>query len=347
MDPYASSVFANGQAGLGQDIHVGQINHLPMGSAIEFPDTTAPGSESQYLILMLLKMCAMSYNLPYSFALDATEMGGVSSRLESEQAKAEFERGQKVLAPKAHQIKNAALVDAIAKGVFPTKFSQSIVKGRFSYRAHPQPDIGKEAQASVSLYQNGLLNPLSYWRDQGSDAETVARDMSRWATIKKAASSEFGNTVEEVFGMGPIVPGTQDKSSGVDGQKSSPDPKESEPTPPKEEELKAFNFSEAEITAFKKLSEKEKKQNDRLDLIGLWHAIREDLGYDPDRAWAAAYKIVNDGYFKPSRLPEEYKEYSQKKFSDVSGEDRDEDGKWTGGAGGGASKNRHHPLWCQ
>ncbi len=298
MDPYASNSFLNGQSGLQQDINVGQINHLPAGAAIEFPDTNTPGGESQYLILQLLKMCAMSYNLPYSFALDATEMGGVSSRLESEQARAEFERGQKVLTPKAHRIKNAALIDAIAKGIFPAKVSAKIIKGRFGFRAHPQPDIGKEAQASVSLYQNGLLNPLSYWRDQAQDAETVARDMSRWTSIKKKAAAEFGNTVEEVFGMGPIVPGTQD-SSGDAAPEIPVRPQVSESD--KDSEMKAF----AKPVKKKPKTDAEKKaaaeRRDRLELI--WRALKDLPGYSDDRAWAVAHNILDSGKYDPSKLP--------------------------------------------
>jgi capsid protein len=206
MDGYASQVFDNQQSGLQQDILYGQINHLTAGSEIKFPSNESPGTSDQYLMTMLLKLVAMSYNLPFSFALDATALGGVSSRLESEQAKAEFERGQKVLAPHAHRIKNAALIDAIGKGYFPASVANKIGRGRWSYRPHPQPDIGKEANAAMNLYQNGLLNPMQYWTDDAQDPENVAKDMVRWAVIKRQAAQREGFTVEEVFGSGPAKP---------------------------------------------------------------------------------------------------------------------------------------------
>lgn len=206
MDGYASQVFDNQQSGLQQDILYGQINHLTAGSEIKFPSNESPGTSDQYLMTMLLKLVAMSYNLPFSFALDATALGGVSSRLESEQAKAEFERGQKVLAPHAHRIKNAALIDAIGKGYFPASVADKIGRGRWSYRPHPQPDIGKEANAAMNLYQNGLLNPMQYWTDDAQDPENVAKDMVRWAVIKREAAQREGFTVEEVFGSGPAKP---------------------------------------------------------------------------------------------------------------------------------------------
>lgn len=206
MDPYNSNLYPNNQSGLSQDINYGQINHLTAGADIKFPQNQSPGSEDQFLMQFLLKLVAMSYNLPYSFALDATSLGGVSSRLESEQAKAEFERGQRVICPRATKIKNAALMDAIAKGIFPAKYRDIICKGRWGHRPHPQPDIGKEATASVNLWQNGLLDPIQYWIEQGRDPEDVAKAMVRWDQIKKKAVKNTDSTVEEVFGNGPSKP---------------------------------------------------------------------------------------------------------------------------------------------
>ena len=206
MDPYNTNVFTGNQTGMQQDVMFGQINHLAGGTDIKFPSSNSPSNEEQALMKLLLKFVAMSYNLPYSFALDQTDLGGVSSRLESEMAKAEFERLQGVVAPHAHRIKNALLFDAIAKGIFPISTYQKITKGRWGYRPHPQPDLGKEASAAVNLNQNGLLNPMKHWVDGGEDPETVAEDMTRWALIKKAAAEKAGMDVVEIFGNGPSKP---------------------------------------------------------------------------------------------------------------------------------------------
>lgn len=207
FDPYAVNIpSGSGARGMQQDIQYGQINHIADGSDIKFPSSSSPSAEEQFLMTMLLKFVAMSYNLPYSFALDAAALGGVSSRLESEMAKAEFERIQGVVAPHATRIKNAFLYDAIAKGIFPASVYRTITKGRWGHRAHPQPDLGKEASAAVNLNQNGMLNPIEYWIDQAQDPEVVADDMARWTTIKKAAATKHGHTVQEVFGNGPAMP---------------------------------------------------------------------------------------------------------------------------------------------
>lgn len=206
MDPYATNIPGQGAQSFQQDIQFGQINHLSGGTDIKFPQSNSPSSEEQALMTMLLKLTAMSYDLPFSFALDASALGGVSSRLESEQAKAEFERGQRVLAPHAHRIKNAFLIDAVAKGIFPMRVLNSITKGRWGYRSHPQPDIGREASAAVSLYEHGLINPMQYWIDNQQDPETVAKAMCRWWEIKQKAAADVGANVEDVFGTGPSKP---------------------------------------------------------------------------------------------------------------------------------------------
>jgi len=218
MDPYAVSTYGN-QTALAQDVKVGQINHLPDGQQVSFPETSSPGSSTQWLMQTMLKLTAMSLNLPYSFAIDAVELGGVSGRLESEQAKAEFKRGRSCLHPHVDRLKNVGLLDAVAKGHFSPRLISAITKGRWGYLPHPQPDLGKEATAQVSLYQNGLLNPLEYWQDNDQSPETVADAMAKWVTIKNAAAKKYGIDPDDAFGKGPIAPGTQekgdDKAQGV------------------------------------------------------------------------------------------------------------------------------------
>lgn len=289
MDGYNTNIeVPGGQGVMQQDILHGQINHLPQGQNIAFPESASPGEQVQWAIKQLMKFTAMGFNLPFSFALDATDLGGVSGRLESEQARAEFTRGKGVLVPKANRIKNAALLDAMAKGVFPVSQRTKIFKGRWGFLPHPQPDIGKEAQAAVSFYQNGLLDPLDFWSStMGGDPETAADNMSRWVSIKKKAATEHGNTVEEVFGNGPIAPGTQDKSQSDKPGDGTPQP--------------------SRVQMSRMMARVPKKDWDHY--IALWKAFMvapgpDGKGYTEDEAWAATYKIIDGGTFKESRLPE-------------------------------------------
>ena len=215
MDAYATNLFPGDATGLQQDIQFGQINHLAAGTDIKFPASSSPSSEEQWLMTQLLKFVAMSYDLPYSFALDASALGGVSSRLESEMAKATFERFQLVLAPHANRIKNAMLFDATAKGIFPASKLSIIHRGRWGYRPHPQPDLGREANAAVNLYQNGLLDPMKHWVDNGQDPESVATSMARWALIKKATAEKAGLEIFDIFGSGPTTPTATSESVSI------------------------------------------------------------------------------------------------------------------------------------
>ena len=258
-DPYATTLAGGNSQVLQQDILFGQINHLQAGSEIKFPSSNSPSSEEQALMEMLLKLVAMSYNLPYSFAIDASALGGVSSRLESELAKAEFERVQRLITPHAKRLKNAFLIDAVAKGIFPVSKLQIITRGRFGFRSHPQPDIGKEASAAVNLWQNGLLNPLKYWQDDAQDPETVADEMCRWEAIKNNASNRHGVNKQAVFGNGPAQPTavSQSTSQNVEGKEFS---------------RKEFRESDTSI------NERIAKETDNIDFANGWIAdLRESL----------------------------------------------------------------------
>jgi len=258
-DPYATTLAGNTAQILQQDILFGQINHLQAGAEIKFPSSNSPSNEEQALLKMLLSLVAMAYNLPYSFAIDASALGGVSSRLESEMAKAEFERVQKLITPHAQKLKNAFLFDAIAKGIFPVSKLRIITRGRFGFRSHPQPDIGKEASAAVNLWQNGLLNPLKYWQDDAQDAETVADEMCRWESIKDRAAAKHGVNKQSVFGNGPAQPTaiTQSTSQNVEGKEFS---------------RKEFRESDSSI------NERIGKETENIDFANGWIAdLRESL----------------------------------------------------------------------
>jgi len=292
FDAYSTTI-GNGRSISQQDILYGQINHLPDGADIKFPDTASPGPETQYMLKLLMKLMAMSYNLPYSFALDATDLGGVSTRLESEQAKAEFDRGQKILIPKADKLKNAALMDAMAKGILP--MNQKIFSGRWSFRPHPQPDIGKEASAAVSLYQQGLLNPLKYWNDDAQDPENVAAAMVKWHQIKDKAVEGTGYKVEDVFGSGPAMPMSISESTSEEATPAT--------------EPKAFSTKQLKKKAPAARPKRTELRNpsgrprsggltERNETVaGLIPALTDVLPHN--QAIAAAYKIVDKGKLRP------------------------------------------------
>lgn len=296
MDAYGTNLFPNNQAGLQQDIKFGQMNHMLQGMDIKFPDTQVPGSESQFLLIFTMKLVSMSYNLPYSFALDAAELGGVSTRLESEMARAEFERGQKINSHAADKMKNAALLDACAKGYLPGTMYDALCRGRWGFRQHPQPDLGKDASAKVSLYQNGLLNPKAYWSEDQQDPANVAKDMVDWAIIKAQALKvgQLTNpdlTEEAVFGKGPIVPGSGgDKKGGEDDGTSSGG------KPP------GGNSPKGE--AGKRDEKKDFAKYDGRDHTRLYKALVA-AGLGEDEAHAAAYHIIENQKFNENKLPKD------------------------------------------
>jgi len=290
MDPYTTSEFVDAKGGQQQDIYLGQINHLPAGADMKFPDSDSPGPETQYLMKLLLQLTCMSYNLPYSFGIDASALGGVSARLESEQAKAEFERGQRLIDRQATRIKNLVLTDAASKGVIPLDRLLQACKGRFSHRPHPQPDIGKEASAAVSLYQTGLLNPIEHWTDNGQDPEKVAADMVKWAKVKANAIKGTPFTVEEIFGAGPAMPVSTSVSTTTDETQGNGDGT-----------TKEFKYTPDEALRAKTISY----------LVDL---LKVDLPID--QAIAAAYKIYDKGKTRQALINEVKEHLNHTKTND-------------------------------
>jgi hypothetical protein len=202
--------------------------------------------------------------------------------LESEQAKAEFTRGQRVLEPLAHRMKNAALIDAISKGIFPVSTTNKITRGRWSYRPHPQPDIGKESSSNINLFQSGLLNPMSYWSEDAQDPEKVADDMVRWAKIKRDKATAAGFSVEEVFGAGMAKPTSATESTSVT-------------VPPPAEGAEATST----LNEFAAVTSAELRAATLRELVGLLLDVLPN-----DQAIAAAYTIYDENKTRTQLLNE-------------------------------------------
>lgn len=291
LDPYQTAVAPFGYFGMQQDIHQNMINHLTGGSEIKFPETATPGGEGQYLLTLGLKFLAMCYDIPYSFGLDAEALGGVSTRLESEMARAEFSRTQLIITRKANILKNAALLDACAKGIFPSKYYTKIIKGRWGFRPHPQPDLGKEAQAAATLRQQGILDESQYVRENYGDVKAWAENKNRFVTDCKASLSG-DNTFEEVFGSGPVPQGAAAaKDKPDDGTKTDSAVTVNPPSkrPVGNDEKKEYGV----------------RQGDEREHSRLYKALT-DQGMPDAQAHAVAYDIIESGKFNESRLPKGY-----------------------------------------
>jgi len=80
----------------------------------------------------------------------------------------------------------------------------------------------------MNLYQNGLLNPMSYWTEDSKDPEKVADDMVRWAKIKRDKAAAAGFSVEDVFGAGIARPANISQSESM-STSIVPDPADAPP----------------------------------------------------------------------------------------------------------------------
>jgi hypothetical protein len=168
-----------------------------------------PSGETQYLIEYLTDLIIQCYGLPRSYAIDASKVGGVSARLEKEMASIEFRRARAVYEPGFTKVKNLGLLEGVTKGHFgPVKASvlEVITKGRWTYMATPQPDIGKEATAMATLLGKNIISPIAAIIEQEGDPETVIDDYAKIAAMKKEAAEKYGVTEQEAFAPATSAP---------------------------------------------------------------------------------------------------------------------------------------------
>jgi capsid protein len=198
LDPFVMTG-DDGRSMTAQNMLIGSTIYGNQGEELQTVESHMPSGENQYLIDLLIKFVAMCYNLPVSFAVDAVKLGGVSMRLESQQALAEFIRARFVFCRRFDRAKNIGILDGLAKGRFGKVDPQTAMKGRWGYVAHPTPDIANEARATTMLLDANVEDPLAVIESSGQDPQTVVTNKARFAKMKKEAAEANDVTVAEAF----------------------------------------------------------------------------------------------------------------------------------------------------
>lgn len=201
FDPYRDTAQTQGGPRYYENSVPGKNYYLNEGEAATFPDSPVPSTQTQYLIDYLSQLVSFCYNLPVSFSLDATKLGGVSMRLESMQALAEFKRARGRFSPRFTKAKNALLLDYRARpnSPFAKVDPKMLVRGTWGFVQHPTPDIGKEASALQTRLNLNQADPLAELMDQGLDPETTAYNICKWQKIQEDAAATVGVDYERAF----------------------------------------------------------------------------------------------------------------------------------------------------
>lgn len=97
---------------------------------------------------------ALGLRLPYSFLVNAKDVGGASNRLEINKAGHELERIQKNHRPRLNIISHITILDAVERGHFPAK--AGITNGIWQFPNLPIADAFREDKADIDALRSGL-----------------------------------------------------------------------------------------------------------------------------------------------------------------------------------------------
>jgi capsid protein len=142
---------------------------------------------------------ANGLNLPYAFVWDMTQFGGVTARLEVEQARRAFDKHQQNLIERVlDPIKNAVIRRAIARGELPMTPNKpnAYKNGRWQFGSYITADLGNEVNANISLIQNGLKTHQACYGELGLDFEEEATKIAKEVQFLNGLAAQYGIPIE-------------------------------------------------------------------------------------------------------------------------------------------------------
>lgn len=166
------------------------------GDDYKLMSSTAPGDK-------LIDGCkygdekvALGLRLPYSFLVNAKDVGGASNRLEINKAGHELERIQnKIHRPRLNIISHVSILDAVERKRFPAK--DGITNGIWQFPNLPIADAFREDKADIDALRSGLKSRSDIVQ---IPFEQVARKkMSEAVSIHKMVAE--GNAELESVGL--------------------------------------------------------------------------------------------------------------------------------------------------
>lgn len=199
-DKWASKVAKDAEGKKLESVEPGKIVRLLPGESITpFQTMNRPSPTFNGFVATLVREMANGLNLPFAFVWDMSAFGGVTARLEVEQARRAFDRHQQALVERVlDPIKNMVLRRAIAKGEIPPSPQdiQSYKKGRWAFGSWITSDLGNEVNANISLVQNGLKTHQACYAELGQDFEEEAEKIAKEIAFLQELSTNYGVPIE-------------------------------------------------------------------------------------------------------------------------------------------------------
>jgi lambda family phage portal protein len=168
----------------------GTIHYLKPGEDVQGFQSNRPSVTFTGFLESLQRHLADALGLPYGFFIDSSNLGGVTARLDSQQAARVCMRYQRILTQR--------LLDPILESVISYGIVQGAIPQHAEWRAHrwqfppwPSSDIGRETYAELAELRQGGSTFAEYYASKGEDWEEAfvqsANEAKRRAQIFAAA----------------------------------------------------------------------------------------------------------------------------------------------------------------
>ncbi len=159
----------NGKAPAAMNVAAGTLQKVGRGDNVLFaPGTQRPSGAFIALIQAIFREIAMGTTLPYGFIYDMAMFGGVTARLETQQADRVFRRFRRMLIDTfLDRVKRKVLLLGIAKKEI--RAVKDWNKGAWNFGASLTGDIGHQVQADSTMIQMGVKTRTQWAAELGYD----------------------------------------------------------------------------------------------------------------------------------------------------------------------------------
>lgn len=174
----------------------GTIQRMGKGDNILFaPGTQRPSGAFIALIQAIFREIALGTNLPYGFIYDMAVFGGVTARLETQQADRVFRRFREILMDTMlNRVKRKILLLGIAKKDIPAHPNWN--KGSWAFGASLTGDIGHQVQADSTMVTFGVKTRTQWAADLGGDFGDLANEAAAEIQLLQQISEDKGVPLE-------------------------------------------------------------------------------------------------------------------------------------------------------
>lgn len=201
----------------------GQILRLAEGEVFNMlaPPARPSGAFLAFLQSVIRKM-AVSLDLPYGFVWDLAQLGGVTARIEVQQALRRIEYWQQILVNKLlNRVRQKVIAQGIMQGQLPPHPLWR--KAEWHFGLSIQTDVGYEMEADIAATSAGIIPISDITGKYGKSPREVFSSNAETANEAVQIGSEFGQPVE-VFARGLFPDITVQKAAMLNGPIPPPPP---------------------------------------------------------------------------------------------------------------------------